>query len=98
MAENLPEEKLPINLHHEIGETFADQVGTMYFDGSSLRVDLMVTRVEQPTTSSPTGGRHVVCRLVLSPRCITDLTSQLVKVSTQIFKPQPPKPEAGKLS
>lgn len=95
MAETRPEEQLPINLHHEIRETFADQVGTMFFDGSSLRIDFMVTRPEKPTATPPTGERHVVCRLVLSPRCIADLTSQLVKVSSQIFKPQSAGPQAN---
>jgi hypothetical protein len=85
MAENLPEEKFPINLHHEIGETFADQVGTIYFDGTSLRIDLLVTRVEKPT-QPPAGERHVVSRLVLSPRCSAELITQLNKISAQLAK------------
>jgi hypothetical protein len=85
MADNLPGELFPINLHHEIGETFADQVGTMYFDGTSLRIDLLVTRVEKPT-QPPTGERHVVSRLVLSPRCSAELITQLNKISAQLAK------------
>jgi hypothetical protein len=93
MAEN-PIESLPINLHHEIVETFADQIGTMYFDGTSLRVDLLVTRVEKPSIP-PAGERHVVSRLVLSPRCTAELITQLSKISAQlhnsgIFKADPP--------
>jgi hypothetical protein len=88
---------LPINPHHEITETFADQVGTMYFDGTSLRIDLMVTRVEKPT-NPPTGERHVVCRLVLAPRCTVDLINQLNKLSAQLaqaglLKPEPSSPQ-----
>jgi hypothetical protein len=88
------ENNLPINLHHEIRETFADQVGTMYFDGTSLRIDLTVLRVQQPT-SPPAGERHVVCRLVLSPRCAADLINQLNKLSVELakvglFKTEPP--------
>jgi len=79
------ESNLLINLHHEIHETFADQVGTMYFDGTTLRIDLAVMRVEQPT-SPPTGERHVVCRLFLSPRCAADLINQLNKLSAQLAK------------
>src|SRR5579863_5812125 len=95
MPEDRPvENKLPINLHHEIRETFADEVGTMYFDGTSLRIDFMVTRVEQPTPP-PMGERHVVCRLVLAPRCTTELINQLNKLGAQltqtgVFKAQPP--------
>jgi hypothetical protein len=84
MLEN-PIESLPINLHHEIGETFADQVGTLYFDGTSLRIDLLVTRVEKPT-QPPTGERHVVSRLVLSARCTAELITQLNKISAQLAK------------
>ena len=84
MPEN-PTESLPINLHHEIGETFADQLGTMYFDGTSLRIDFLVTRVEKPT-QPPTGERHVVSRLVLSPRCSAELINQLHKISAQLAK------------
>ena len=96
MAENLPEEKFQINPHHEIRETFADQLGTMYFDGTSLRIDLLVTRVDQPT-SPPTGERHVVSRLALSPRCTIDLINQLNKLSATLakaglFKTEPPAP------
>jgi hypothetical protein len=88
---------LPINQHHEIGETFADQLGTMYFDGTSLRMDLMVTRVEKPT-NPPMGERHVVCRLVLSPRCTVDMINQLKMLSAQLaqagfLKPEPPAPK-----
>jgi hypothetical protein len=96
MYDKLPEEKFPINPHHELPETFADQVGTMYFDGSALRIEFLVTRVEQPSPP-PKEERHVVSRLVLSPRCTIDLINQLNKLSTTLtqsglFKTNPPPP------
>ena len=96
MAEGLPEAQLPINLHHELPETFADQVGTMYFDGSTLRIDLLVTRTEHPS-APPKGERHVVSRLVLNQRGMVDLINQLGKLSASltqsgVLKTNPPTP------
>ena len=96
MPDKLPEEQLPINLHHELPETFADQVGTMYFDGSTLRIDLLVTRTEHPS-NPPKGERHVVSRLVLSQRGMVDLINQLGRLSTSLtqsglLKANPPSP------
>jgi len=56
MYDKLPEEKFPINPHHELPETFADQVGTMYFDGSALRIEFLFAHTEARTQTHQRGG------------------------------------------
>ena len=77
--------KFPLTPHHEIGETFADQIGLTTFDGSTLRIELAVARVtEIKSPTQPSGERHVVCRLVLSAQCAVDLINQMRQISSQL--------------
>jgi hypothetical protein len=77
--------KFPIAPHHEIAETFADQLGTLMFDGTTLRLELAVARVEDPDPAKPTKGeRHIVCRLVLSAMCAIDLINQMQLIAAQL--------------
>ena len=51
----------------ELAETFADTVGHWHFDGSSLRIDFLVTRFDDTTASDKRTGRRLpVCRLALT--------------------------------
>jgi hypothetical protein len=80
----MPEETT-VNPHHQIGETFSDQVGSIMFDGATFRLDLLVNRM-QPGSSSPKRESHLVCRLVLSPNCAVDLINQLNRLSSQLIQ------------
>jgi hypothetical protein len=90
--------KFPMVAHHEVGETFADQIGTVTFDGATLRIELAVARMNEPTPGAqPTGERHLVCRLVLSAPCAVDLINQMQTIANQLaaaglIKTEPPKP------
>jgi hypothetical protein len=45
----------------EIMETFADSIGQLYFDGQTLRIEFLVSRLdEQSKRDDPTGRRCVV--------------------------------------
>jgi len=75
----------PLNPHHEIRESFVDNVGSLFFDGQILRLEFAVARVNQlePETK-PTGERHVVARLALTLPCTIDLISQMRMLAESI--------------
>jgi hypothetical protein len=92
-------QSLPIVEHPEILETFADTIGSTFFDGSTLRLDFTVARWDDPKPpAEPTGHRHVVCRLVLSAPCAIELINRMQQISAALVqagimkKEQQPKP------
>jgi len=88
--------KLPIVPHHEVSETFADQVGAVMFDGSILKIDFVAVRLGAAMPPAPTTGeRHVVARLVLSPSGTLDLINQVKKLSDQLTQAGLIKTEQG---
>jgi hypothetical protein len=66
----------------ELAETFADSVGQWHFDGSTLRIDFLVTRFDQATSPEARSGRRVpVCRLVLPANGAVDLLNQCRRIT-----------------
>jgi hypothetical protein len=64
-----------------LGETFADSIGSWSFDGSTLRMELMVSRLDALKPGDAASGRVVpVCRLVLT----TAAAVELMRASNQI--------------
>jgi hypothetical protein len=62
----------------EVSETFADSLGLSTFDGQSVRIELCVTRLDEPNPpKSPTARKYPACRLVLTPQVAVDLFKQL---------------------
>ncbi len=47
-----PQKQYQIEPHHEVKETFADQIGFMMFDGSTLKIDFVAVRMKGSTRSS----------------------------------------------
>jgi hypothetical protein len=77
--------KLPVVPHHEVKETFADQIGFMICDGSTLKIDFEVVRMNEPLQLEPPGKeRHVVARLALSMTCAIDLINQVGRLAGQL--------------
>jgi hypothetical protein len=65
----------------ELSETFADSIGSWSFDGSTLRLELLVTRLDPLKQGDAASGRAVpVCRLVLT----TAAAVELIRASGQI--------------
>lgn len=65
----------------DLQETFADSLGTSTFDGSIVRVELCVQRLDPPETAKPPSATvHPVCRLVLAPATVVDLYNQLTQI------------------
>jgi hypothetical protein len=70
---------LPVNPHHKVSETFCDSLGSLFFDGQSLRLEFTVGRMDElkPPATMPTGMRHVVARIALTLPAAIDLINQM---------------------
>ena len=101
MADNPQEmmKRYPVASHHEVKETFADQIGSTMFDGSSLRIEFLVVRMNEPMGpgAAPIGERHVVSRLVLSMSGAIDLINQVSKLAGQLTQAGVLKMEQGQV-
>src|ERR1700730_9164191 len=65
----------------ELSETFADSIGSWSFDGSTLRMEFLVSRLDALKPGGPrTRGAVPVCRLVLT----TAAAVELIRASGQI--------------
>jgi hypothetical protein len=64
-----------------LGETFTDSIGSWSFDGSTLRMEFLVSRLDALKPGDAATGRAVpVCRLVLT----TAAAVELIRASGQI--------------
>lgn len=87
MADNPHDQikKLPVVPHHEVSETFADQIGFIICDGSTLKIDFEAVRMNEPVSPAPPEKeRHVVTRLVLSMGGAIDLINQVNRLAGQL--------------
>lgn len=71
-----------------ISETYADTVQGMMFDGQNVRLELCVTRMQEPKNGSAqlTGKRQTACRVVLPLSAALDLSNKLGRVLTTLAK------------
>lgn len=87
----------------ELGETFADCVTGLLFEGHMLRLEFGVTRLDDVKPNTPiTGRRYPVCRLVLPPSAAVELINRMQQVAAAlsqagVVKSNPPTgvPSAG---
>ncbi|SHG98772.1 hypothetical protein [Bradyrhizobium erythrophlei] len=99
MADNPETKKLPVVPHHEVRETFADQVGFIICDGSTLKLDFEAVRMTEPTSQTPPEKqRHVVARLALSMNCAIDLINQISRLAEELTKSGLIKSERGQVT
>ena len=69
----------------DMGETFADSIIGLKFDGQTLRIKFGVTRLDEIKANSPiTGRRYPACRLVLSPAAAVDLINRIQQIATAL--------------
>jgi hypothetical protein len=70
-----------------ISETYADTVRGMMFDGQSVRLELCVTRMDEPKDNGQlTGKRQTACRVVLPLSAALDLSSKLGRMMNALAK------------
>jgi hypothetical protein len=71
--------------HAEMGETFADSISGLIFDGQTLRIEFAVTRFDEVKPNTPiTGRRYPACRLVLPPAAAVDLINRMQQIATAL--------------
>jgi hypothetical protein len=69
----------------EIGETFADCVTGLLFEGHMLRLEFGVTRLDEVKPNTPiTGRRYPVCRLVLPPSAAVELINRMQQIAAAL--------------
>jgi hypothetical protein len=71
-----------------ISETYADSVRGVMFDGQSVRLELCVTRMDEPKNGSGqlSGRRQTACRVVLPLSAALDLSSKLGRMMNSLAK------------
>lgn len=64
--------------HPEIAETFVDFIEKIWADGTVVRIEFVVKRLDPPVPTGPqTAQKHTACRLVLSVTALPTLIGQL---------------------
>lgn len=68
-----------------IAEVFADMMGQVYFDGQSMRLEFVVSRLDATARQdAPTGKRRTSARIVLTPGGAVDLMNRLNQLSAAL--------------
>jgi hypothetical protein len=90
---------LPVNPHHEVSETFCDSLGSLFFDGQSLRLEFTVGRMDEmkPPATTPTSMRHVVARIALTLPAAIELINQMRTLAGQLAQSGLIKTEQGQV-
>jgi hypothetical protein len=85
MPFGVPSTQFPKEERHDIRETFADSLSQCVFDGQTLRLELCSTRLDEakPPPAKPTGRRHVVARIVLTPGGAVELLNACSQLAGQ---------------
>jgi hypothetical protein len=70
------------NIHYidipGVAETFIDSFHYALFDGTTFRIELCATRMDEPKPPAPpTAQQYPICRLVMPPQTMLDLFNQL---------------------
>jgi hypothetical protein len=71
----------------DLTETFSDSVGHWHFDGSSLRIDFLVTRFDETQAAEKRSGRKLpVCRLALTSNGALELLNECRRITAVLEK------------
>src|SRR5262245_66633929 len=88
MAENTrPRPKLTYQEREALFETFADSLEPWSYDGQTLRMEFLVTRLDPPKDGErQTGRQYPVCRLALTAKGALELINQCRQLTTALEK------------
>ena len=80
-----------------VGETFADSVRDLAFDGNTFRLEFCVTRVDASADAQAArrAKRYTACRVVLPTPAALELSQKLARVLATILKQGAAKAPAG---
>ena len=87
----------------DCGETFADSINNVYFDGQSLRLEFGITRLDEVKANTPvTGRRYPAQRMVLTPMAAVELINRMQQVGAALAQAgvlkATPKPTTAEVS
>ena len=69
----------------DVGETFADSITSLVFDGQTLRIEFSVTRVDEVKPDAPISGRrYPASRIVLSPGAAIELINRMQQIGAAL--------------
>jgi hypothetical protein len=69
----------------ECGETFADSVNNVFFDGQTMRIEFGVTRMDELKQGQQLSGRrYPACRLVLPVNAAIELINRMQQTATAL--------------
>ena len=69
----------------DVGETFADSITGLVFDGQTLRIEFSVTRVDEVKPDTPISGRrYPASRIVLSPGAAIELINRMQQIGAAL--------------
>jgi hypothetical protein len=69
----------------DVGETFADSITGLVFDGQTLRIEFSVTRVDEVKPDAPISGRrYPASRIVLSPGAAIELINRMQQIGAAL--------------
>lgn len=67
----------------DVGEIYADALETILVDGSALKMEFVVNRLDVPKEGKRAAGRKFpICRLVLPPKGAIELCNKLNQLMT----------------
>ena len=73
----IPKENIRYIDRPEISETFIDSLHFASFDGTTFRIELCVTRMDEPKPpKAPTARKYPICRLVMPPQTMLEVFNQ----------------------
>jgi hypothetical protein len=84
----------------ECGETFADSINNVFFDGQTMRIEFGITRMDEMKQGQQLSGRrYPACRLVLPVSAAIDLINKMQQTANALQQagvvksaaPTPPK-------
>ena len=69
----------------DVGETFANSITGLVFDGQTLRIEFSVTRVDEVKPDAPISGRrYPASRIVLSPGAAIELINRMQQIGAAL--------------
>jgi hypothetical protein len=69
----------------ECGETFADSINNVFFDGQTMRIEFGITRMDEMKQGQQLSGRrYPACRLVLPVSAAIDLINKMQQTANAL--------------
>ncbi|HXV01544.1 MAG TPA: hypothetical protein VG166_13700 [Caulobacteraceae bacterium] len=86
MSDNPQPAALVFVSRHDVAETLVDAVRTIWIDGNTVRLELVVNRLDPPNPPAPTTGYQVTaCRPVLTMPAALALLNGLKQMETAML-------------